>query len=110
MSGASNASPERPAWIAIGSGSATVAVTNVKLQNEMGARRQSTVDISTVQEINYTSDWDSVTMSGLVLREFGLFTTGAVSAGSNWARDQLTGSLVFDGTQELQIEYKIETF
>jgi len=89
--------------IAIGSGSGTALVTDVTLLNEV----KKTVitgspDFDTARKVSFQADFNSITMSGIILTEFGLFVSGPSLVGSTWQRESF-GSLVFDGTNELQI-------
>ena len=59
--------------------------------------------VATVRKVTFQADFNSVEMSGTHLTEFGLFTTGtAALVGSSWLRESF-GSIVFDGTNELQV-------
>ncbi|MHA1868741.1 MAG: hypothetical protein ACTSXD_11915 [Candidatus Heimdallarchaeaceae archaeon] len=94
----------RPQYLAIGSGSGAVAVTNVTLVAESGTRKAPTsVDLSTPKEITYTVDYNSLEMSGTVLTEFGMFTESAANTGSCWNREGFP-AVTFDGTNELQVQ------
>jgi len=46
-------------------------------------------------------------MSGLILTEFGLFISGPTDIGSAWQREAF-GSILFTGTEELQILATLE--
>lgn len=89
--------------IGIGSGSGTALVTN----HTLVAETQRTVltgspNFSEARKVGFQADFTSVQMSGLAFTEFGLFASGAVGTGSVWQREAF-GSVVFDGTLELQI-------
>ena len=60
-------------------------------------------DLTVTNQVTLISNFSAVEVSGTVLREFGTFTSG----GEMLDRQVLTGSLVFDGEQELQVQ---ETF
>ena len=64
-------------------------------------------DFSVNQQVLFTGDWNSVEISGLILREFGLFTTGTALNGSLWAREAFP-AITFNGTNELRVENNIE--
>ena len=52
--------------------------------------------------VTFTADFASTQLSGTQISEFGLFTSGGNLIGSTWQREAF-GSIVFDGTNELQI-------
>jgi len=94
--------------IGIGSGSGATGVTNVTLQAEHTRTVQTgSPDFTTARKASFQGDFNSVVMSGLILTEFGLFASGAVNTGSTWQREAF-GSVVFDGTNELQISTTLE--
>lgn len=94
--------------IAIGSGSGTAVVGDVTLVAEhTRAFITGSPDFGVVRKVGFQADFSSITMSGLTLTEFGLFTSGATLIGSTWQREAF-GSVVFDGTNELQIFTTIE--
>ena len=101
----------RPQYMAIGSGSGAVVVTNISLVAETGTRIAATsTDLSAANEIEYTFDWNSMMMSGTApLSEFGMFTESAAITGSCWNREGF-GSVSFDGTTELQIQQKYQVY
>lgn len=105
-------SPLNDLWIhqvGVGSGSGTSSVTNVVLLSETDRNTiTGSPDFSTVRKVGFQGDFNSVEMSGTHLTEFGLFTTGlAAETGSTWLREAF-GSIVFDGTNELQIVVNLE--
>lgn len=94
--------------IGIGSGSGTALKTNTTLQAEHTRTMiTGSPDFTEARKAGFQADFNSVQMSGLILTEFGLFQSGAVNTGSCWAREGF-GSVVFDGTNELQVVYTIE--
>ena len=100
----------RPQFLALGSGSGTVLVTDVTLVAESGLRKSPTsLDFSQPQKVTYTIDYNSVAVSGLQLTEFGMFTSGAFDVGSCWNREGFS-SISFDGTNELQVQLTYEVF
>ena len=105
-------SPLNNLWIsqlAMGSGSGTALVTNVTLVSERDRNEiTGSPDFSTARKVIFTGDFNSVEMSGTQLREFGLFTTGlGANVGSSWLREAF-GSIIFDGTNELQVQATID--
>ena len=93
--------------IAIGSGSGTALASNVTLVSEHTRTMiTGSPDFSEDYKAGFQGDFNSVTMSGLTLTEFGLFTSGALRIGSTWTRSTI-GSIAFDGTQELQVLYTV---
>lgn len=97
-----------PAFTQIGSGSGSFDAGNNVLFNTLDVARSFTsTDTSVSRNVNFTTDWDAITMSGLTLGEFG------VSAGSDtglWDHEVLTTPVVFDGSNELQVQLTFEVF
>jgi len=87
-------------YIAIGISGLAFASGNTTLGSETDRNAISSSDLSTPEQITFTADWSATEMSGTILKEFGTITVG--SALMN--REVLTGSQVFDGEQELQIQ------
>ncbi len=103
-------SNNRPQFMAIGSGSGAIAVTDVTLVAESGPRKGPTsVDMTTIKKATFTVDYNSVDMSGLKLTEFGMFQSSAADVGSCWNREGFS-SVTFDGTNELQVQLTYEVF
>lgn len=99
-----------PAFCALGSGSGAVAIGNTALISESGVRTGSTSqDISTVQQVGYIFDFNTVQMSGLALTEFGVFDTSVAVSGTMHSREGFS-SITFDGTNELQIQVVYSIF
>jgi len=92
-----------PGCIAIGTGSGEVAVSNVKLVAESSRKVFTSTDITSTKEITYQGDWNSIELSGTTLTEFAIFPSGAANIGSCYSREGFAG-IVFDGTNELQIQ------
>jgi len=96
--------------IGIGSGSGTASVSDNTLINEI-IRQPITgsPDFTTNRKVSFQGDFNSVQMSGLHLTEFGLFNIGSADTltGSTWQREGF-GSVVFNGTNELQITTTLE--
>lgn len=103
-------STNRPQYMAIGSGSGTVAVTNVELLGEESRKIFTSGSIDAIgHEIEFVADWNSVEMSGIGLKEFGAFTESAATTGSLWDREGFS-EVGFDGTNELQIQLTWEVY
>ncbi len=99
-------------WIhqfGIGSGSGTASITNVVLLNERDRNAiTANPDFTAVRKVEFQGDFNTVEMSGTHLTEFGLFATGlTLNTGSIWFREAF-GSIVFDGTNELQTLVTLE--
>ena len=103
-------SPNRPQYLAIGSGSGTALASNVVLLGEelRTSPTSTTLDIPTLS-VQYIADWNSVQMSGIGLREFGMFSDSVASTGSLWSRDAFS-AVEFDGTNELQVQLTYEMY
>lgn len=99
-------------YVGIGSGSGTALATQSTLLNEVN-RTQITgsPDFTTTQKATFQADFNSIQMSGITLTEFGLshIASGTNFPGSMWQRESF-GSIVFDGTNELQISTTLEVF
>jgi hypothetical protein len=64
----------------------------------------TSADFSTSKQVTINSDLNSVQSSGLVLTQFGNFTSATINTGSALQINQLNGSIVCDGTIELSFE------
>ncbi len=106
-------SPSQPnlgsGYLAIGSGSGTITVATTGLLNYWD-RNQFTggsVDLTTAQQMTMLTDFNSVELSGLTMRQFGVFVEA--SGGKAWQVESTTATN-FNGTQELQIEITWQVF
>ena len=93
-----------PAYIAIDTGSQAWSNSTTGLTTESDRNLVSSIDLSTLQQVTWTVDFNSVEMSGLSLKGFGLFplsSEGKTHAGDGFA------ALQFDGTEELQIQISL---
>lgn len=100
-----SSTPTYIGYIGVGNGSGTVGVTNEALISEKYRQAiTGSPDFSTDRKVGFQADFNSIQMSGMNLMEFGLFHTGSATnfPGSLWQREAF-GSVVFDGTNELQI-------
>jgi len=90
-----------PQWLGIGSGSGTELATCSGLYSEYSAQRvkYTARDPATQKQVGWTYDKGATSMSGLTLTNFGMFSSS--SGGNIWDIHTL-GSVVFDGTVELQ--------
>lgn len=100
---------DAPGWCAIGSGSGTVTVGDVKLIFETDRNAFSSTDYITSRKFKMTTDFGSLEMSGTKLTEFGIFTTGLSLAGSLCSREGFA-IIEFDGTNELRTEITYEVY
>jgi hypothetical protein len=92
-----------PYKIAIGISGIAYASGNTALGSETDRNLITSTDLSTTKQVTLISTFTPNEISGTIMREFGTFTSGNVMID----RTALTGSLVFDGEQELQVQ---ETF
>ncbi len=99
-----------PTYYMIGSGSGTVASTQTELFNPYDRQAITAVTGDTAFKVKWTGDWNSVEMSGLTLREFGMCINEATTTGSMWSKTVIPNALEFDGTAELRIEETWEVF
>lgn len=102
-------STDIPAYFMIGSGSGLVVATQTTLLNPVDRQVFTSTDTSTTYEVKWTGDWNSVEMSGIQLREFGVVGSGTGTTGSMWTRTSIP-AITFNGTNELRIESKITVF
>lgn len=96
--------------IGIGDGSGTAVVTDSTLVSEVNRTDiTGSPDFTTARKVSFQADFNSLQMSGINLTEFGLFdvASGTGFPGSTWQREAF-GSVVFDGTNELQIISTLE--
>ena len=92
----------------VGSGSGTAIVGNTTLvAGSIKKIITGSPDFSEARKAGFQVDFNSVEMSGLELTEFGLFISGPLNIGSVWLREAF-GSVIFDGTNELQVNATIE--
>ena len=98
-----------PSYFIIGSGSGTALATQTSLIEPTDRQAVTSINGSTAYKIKWTGDWNSVEMSGLAFKEFGVIVSGAGVTGSVWSRTGLP-SISFDGTNELRIEENWEVY
>ena len=100
-----------PQYLAIGSGSGAVLATNGSLVAEVLSARVSKTsgDISVARELTMIFDINSVNMSGLSLREFGVGGVTTVGTQDLWIREGFP-AITFDGTNELEVQVTFQTF
>lgn len=91
---------------AFGAGSQTITGNLTTLTGSEFTRIMITgsPNFTTSQVVTFTGDLNSVQASGLILKQFGLFISGAKNTGSVYDINQLNGSIVCDGTIELSFE------
>jgi len=93
-------------YITIGSGSGTVANTDTTLNHEMDRQSITAAYSGTLYRVKFQGDWNSMEMSGLTLKEWGLIGSYTALTGSVYTHTVLP-SISFDGTNELRIEETI---
>lgn len=97
-----------PAYFAIGTGSSTKTVSTSGLVTESGTRKAFTsIDLSAQKNVGFIGDYNSVEMSGVTLTEFAVFSD--LTGGNAWSVEGING-IIFDGTNELQLEVTYEYF
>ena len=97
-----------PAYFVIGSGSGTAVATDTSLVYPVDGQVFTETTYPALQKINQQGDWNSVEMSGIQLRQFGI-KVEAGTTGSLWSKSSLP-ALTFDGTNELRIEEVWEVY
>lgn len=90
-------------YIAVGTSGLTFASGNTILGSEFDRNQIDTNDLSVSEQVTMFANWSPNDISGCVMKEFGTFTAGSQMLN----REVLTGSLVFDGEQECQIQNTI---
>lgn len=83
------------------SGTITTATTGLNQYTTGAQFTGGSTDMSTTQVIGMTADFNSVTMSGTNLQQFGVWVE--ISGGQAWQVENTTNTN-FNGTQELQIQ------
>ena len=91
-------------YIAVGAGSTTPVSGNTVLVDEFDRNQIDTNDLSLDEQVTFIANWSPNDISGLDMKEFGTFTLGSQMLN----REVLTGSLVFTGEQELQVQQTIK--
>lgn len=96
---------ELPNGIEIGTGSGTKSVTTSGLVTPVIFRAFSSTDTSSQRFITYTSDFTSVELSGLSIKEIAVKTSG----GTTWSADGFP-AITFNGSIEMQVVVTWELF
>ena len=91
-----------PTYIAVGTSGLAFASGNTTLGSEVDRNIIDTQDFTTAEQVTLIANWSPTDISGCIMKEVGVFNSGAGGAMSS--RNVLTGSLVFDGEQELQVQ------
>lgn len=99
-----------PTYYMIGSGSGTTTASQVELLKPWDRQAITVANGSTAYKVKYVGDWNSVTMSGNTLREFGMCISGITTTGSMWSKVGMAHAINFDGTQELRVEETWEVY
>ena len=100
---------ERPTYCAIGSGSGAVLASDSSLVAEFDRNVFTSTDCTVAKHVTYITDFDSVSMSGNGLLEFGISSSGTTMNGTLWNREGFA-EIEFDGTNELQVQVDFEIF
>lgn len=98
-----------PTYAMIGSGSGTAYSTQTELIAPTDRQAITTGSYTSAYKIKYIIDWNSVEMSGLQLREFGMCGSQTGLVGSMWSRTTIP-AITFDGTNELRCEETLEVY
>lgn len=94
----------RNLYIGVGSTATAFASGNTSLVNEFERNQVDTYDLSTPEQVTLFANWSPYDISGGIVREFGTFTPGSAMLN----REALTGSYVFTGEEELQIQMTVK--
>ena len=91
-------------YTGVGIGSTAFVSGNTVLVSEFDRNQVNTNNLTTPEEVTMITNWAPNDISGCIMKEFGTFT----QIGSQMLnREVLTGSLVFTGEQELQVQQTI---
>ena len=106
----SGISSQQIGYFGFGTTSGTISASSTTLTGSEFNRIAITgsPNFATNQVVSFQADLNSVTASGLILRQFGLFSTAGSNTGSVYDINQLNGSVVCDGTIELQFVSSIQ--
>lgn len=96
-------------YMILGTGSSTVTANDTTLYAGSLRTLVTSKTYPSSQKLTFQGDWNSVQLSGLQLREFGVTGSATGITGSIWSRTVLP-ALTFDGTNELQIQETWEVF
>ena len=100
-----------PNYYILGTGSGTILSSQTTLFTPTDIQEVTAKDTSNAYKVTFTGDWNSVEMSGIQLREFGLTgISGTGFTGSMWSKSSIPAAISFDGTNELRIEETLEVF
>lgn len=104
------ASTQYPDQGVLGTGSSTVAIGNTDLQTESHRVNFSSTDNSVQREVEYITDFDSITLSGTAgITELGIKASGTGAADTLFNREYFS-SITVDGTVEIQTAIKFEIY
>jgi len=96
-------------YFCLGNGSMTELNSNTHLGSEIYRNViTGSADFSQSRKVTFTADVDSVTLSGLVITEFGFYAVSGVDTSGLWIRNQIVGSIVGTGNIELKIQDSVE--
>lgn len=91
-------------YMGIGQSGLAFTSGNTSLAVEFDRNYVDSYDLGTSEQVTFITNWSPYEISGCILREYGILTLGSTLLN----REVLTGSLVFDGEQELQIQHTIK--
>lgn len=94
-----------PNGLEIGSGSGAKTAATTALVAPLLFTTFTSTDASQVRFVTYTTDFTSVQMSGINLREFAIKRSG----GTLWSAEGFP-AITFDGSNELQVSITWEAF
>lgn len=95
--------------ILIGTGSSTISSSDTELTTADDRQTATQITFPSQKKISWQFDWNSSEISGTILSEFGLITSGGGLTGSLHSINVMP-NLTFDGTNELRIEFNGEVF
>lgn len=90
-------------YVAIGSGAATIGVATTGLAHYWDRNLiTGSPDMTVAQYVTWTTDFTSTELSGLTMRQFGMFVES--SGGKAWQVENMSQIQTYTGAEELQIE------
>lgn len=87
-------------YLAVGQDSTAYTSGDTALVDEFDRNQIDTNDLSVDEQVTMVANWSPNDISGCIMKEHGIFTLGSAMLN----REVMTGSLVFDGEQELQVQ------
>lgn len=98
-----------PAYCEIGSGSGTKSDLTSGLVAPLIRKAFTTTSLAIAREFTNSTDFTNTEMSGIGLRETGVFSSGPLGSGTSWSAEGFS-EITFDGSNDLRVEITYEIF